>query len=136
MDLCVGTDLVLVAMEHCTKDGTPKLVRQCTLPLTGQGCVSYVVTELGVFRPSSDGFVVEEIAAGHTLEEIQKRQPQICGCPRTQSDKFDSTVFSRRMSSACSSFDRPCAICISCSCTFREPDSNFRSPSGVMRIIR
>ncbi len=73
MDLCVGTDLVLVAMEHCTKDGTPKLVRQCMLPLTGKGCVSFVVTELGVFRPSSDGFVVEEIAAGYTLEEIQKK---------------------------------------------------------------
>jgi 3-oxoadipate CoA-transferase, beta subunit len=64
MDLAVGAERVFVLMEHTSKNGQPKLVSQCSFPLTGQGCVTRVFTNLGVFRPSTNGFVVEELAPG------------------------------------------------------------------------
>jgi 3-oxoacid CoA-transferase B subunit len=71
MDLVAGARTVYVLTEHCTKDGTPKLVRRCTLPLTGAGECDVIVTERALFRRSAGrGFVLEEVACGHTLEEI------------------------------------------------------------------
>ncbi len=71
MDLVAGARTVYVLTEHCTKEGAPKLVRRCTLPLTGAGECDVVITERGVFRRyTGRGFVLEEVAHGHTLEEI------------------------------------------------------------------
>ena len=71
MDLVAGARRVFVLTEHCTKQGAPKLVRRCTLPLTGAGEADVVVTERGLFRRHPGrGFVLEEVAVGHTLEEI------------------------------------------------------------------
>jgi 3-oxoacid CoA-transferase subunit B len=69
MDLVAGVRRVVVLMEH-TAGGKPKLLRACTLPLTGQGVVNLVVTELGVFDVTPQGFVLADIAPGVTVEEI------------------------------------------------------------------
>lgn len=73
MDLVSGAKKVIVAMEHCAKDGSSKMLKNCTLPLTGKGKVSMVVTELGVFRIGSEGFILEEIAPGVDVETIKNK---------------------------------------------------------------
>ena len=71
MDLVAGARTVYVLTEHCAKDGTPKLVARCTLPLTGAAECNVIVTERALFRRRTEGgFVLEEVARGHTLEEI------------------------------------------------------------------
>jgi 3-oxoacid CoA-transferase subunit B len=72
MDLVAGAKKVIVTMQHCAKDGTPKLLRSCRLPLTGRGVVHRVITEYAVIdvRPGV-GFVLRELAPGLTLEEVQ-----------------------------------------------------------------
>jgi 3-oxoacid CoA-transferase subunit B len=72
MDLVAGVRRVVVLMEH-TAGGKPKLLRACTLPLTGQGVVNLVVTELGVFDVTPRGFVLADIAPGVTVEEIRSK---------------------------------------------------------------
>ncbi len=69
MDLVAGVERVVVLMEH-TAAGKPKLLRRCTLPLTGAGVVDLVVTDLGVFDVTPNGFVLADIAPGVTLAEI------------------------------------------------------------------
>ena len=71
MDLAVGAKRVVVMMEHTTRDGRPKLVRECTYPLTGKGCVDLVVTDLGLFQVTDEGFFLREIAPGWTAPEIE-----------------------------------------------------------------
>lgn len=71
MDLAIGAKKVILAMEMCTKDGKPKIVKRCTFPLTGLHCVDYIVTEYGVMEVTDDGLLLTEIAPGHTPEEIQ-----------------------------------------------------------------
>ncbi len=72
MDLVAGVPRVVVLMEH-TAGGKPKLLRACTLPLTGQGVLDMVVTELGVFDVTSSGLVLVDVAPGVTLEEIRSK---------------------------------------------------------------
>ena len=72
MDMVAGTKKVIVAMEHATRAGKPKILRSCRLPLTGQGVVDMIITELGVFEIRPDGVWITEIAAGVTLEQVQK----------------------------------------------------------------
>jgi 3-oxoacid CoA-transferase subunit B len=72
MDLVAGAKRVIVAMQHSDRDGNPKLLKKCDLPLTGTQCIDLVVTELGVFGFNSQGFVLKEIAPGVTVEEVTR----------------------------------------------------------------
>ena len=71
MDLVAGAKRVFVAMEHATKDGKAKILRKCTLPLTGVECVDFIVTEMAVMEITKDGLVLRELAADTTLEAVQ-----------------------------------------------------------------
>ena len=72
MDLVAGVQKVVVLMEHCAKDGTPKIVPECSLPLTGQAVVNRIITDLGVLDVTPDGIRLVELAPEVSFEEIQK----------------------------------------------------------------
>ena len=72
MDLVSGVQKVVLLMEHCAKDGTPKIVPQCTLPLTGKAVVSRIITDLGVMDITTEGVKLVELAHDVSLEQIQK----------------------------------------------------------------
>ncbi|MDP6549642.1 MAG: 3-oxoacid CoA-transferase subunit B [Dehalococcoidia bacterium] len=71
MDLAAGARSVIVAMEHTDRQDRPKIVEECTFPLTGKECVSLIVTDLAVMQCTSKGLMLKEVAPGWTPEEVQ-----------------------------------------------------------------
>jgi 3-oxoacid CoA-transferase subunit B len=72
MDLVAGARRVIIAMEHTTKEGAPKILKKCTLPLTGMKVVNTIVTEMAYINVTPNGLVLEEVAPGLTPEDVQK----------------------------------------------------------------
>lgn len=72
MDLVAGAKRVIVAMEHTTREGQPKILHKCTLPLTGVRVIDTIVTEMAYLRVTQAGLVLEEIGPGLTVEDVQR----------------------------------------------------------------
>ncbi len=70
MDLVTGAKKVIVAMEHCDKKGNPKILKECSLPLTAKGKVSLIVTEMAVIEVTNEGLLLREISEGITLQDV------------------------------------------------------------------
>jgi len=82
MDLVAGARRVVIAMEHITKDGTPKILKKCSLPLTGMKVVDTIVTEMAFIKVTSKGLVLEEVAPGLTADDVQKAtEPKLIVSP-------------------------------------------------------
>ena len=71
MDIAACAKRIFIMLEHTTRDGKPRLLRRCTLPITAAGVMKLVVTDLGVFEPLGDAYRLIEIAPGYTVEEVQ-----------------------------------------------------------------
>jgi 3-oxoacid CoA-transferase B subunit len=71
MDIAICAQQIFLIMEHTTRDGQPRLLEKCTLPITAAGVVTLVMTDLGLFKPMGNSFKLLEIAPGFTPEEIQ-----------------------------------------------------------------
>ena len=71
MDLAACAKRVFIAMEHTTREGSPRLLKKCSLPVTAPSAVKLLATDLGLFEITPDGFILKEYAPGWTLEEIQ-----------------------------------------------------------------
>lgn len=73
MDLVAGTERVIVLTDHVSKDGAPKIVAKCDLPLTGKGVVKRIISDLAVFDVTADGLLLTQMAPGVTLEELTEK---------------------------------------------------------------
>lgn len=80
MDLAASAKRVFLMLEHRTRDGTPRLMARCSLPITARGVVTLVATDLGLFAPTGEGFAVRDLAPGVTLEEVRAAT----ACPVTE----------------------------------------------------
>ena len=80
MDLAASAKHVFLMMEHRTRDGAPRLLPRCTLPITARGVVTLVATDLGLFAPTGEGFAVRDLAPGVTLDEVRAAT----ACPVTE----------------------------------------------------
>lgn len=86
MDLVAGARSVIIAMEHATKNGSPKILKKCSLPLTAANEVDWIVTELGVMEITKQGIVLRELAPGVSVQDIQLQTeatliiPEVVGC--------------------------------------------------------
>jgi acetate CoA/acetoacetate CoA-transferase beta subunit len=94
MDLCYGTPKVIAALQHTDKDGTPKIRKGCTLPLTGKGCVKVIVTEHALFDVLPEGWVLGELFPGidvSYLRDITEAEFEVS--PNLIEMSFDSDAF-------------------------------------------
>ena len=74
MDLVAGVKRVVAVMEHTSKDGSPKILKECTLPITGKGVVNLIITELAVFEvKQGGGLVLIELQPGATVDDIRAK---------------------------------------------------------------
>jgi 3-oxoacid CoA-transferase subunit B len=82
MDLVAGARRVVVTMEHATKDGKPKILKACTLPITGRRCVAAICTDRAWIDVTSDGLLLRELAPGETFEAVQAlTEPRLAVAP-------------------------------------------------------
>ena len=82
MDLAVGAKRIIVAMEHTDRHDGPKIVKECSYPLTGRSCVSLIVTDIAVIEVTEEGLVLKEVAPGWTPEEVQElTEPKLILAP-------------------------------------------------------
>jgi 3-oxoacid CoA-transferase subunit B len=89
MDLAVGAKRVYVAMEHANKEGQPKILKKCSLPLTGLKCVHHIISDLAYIDVTSDGLVLRELAPGTTVEQVQKlTEPKLIIAPDVREMRF------------------------------------------------
>ncbi len=82
MDLAMGAKRVIITMEHTTREGKPRIVKECTYPLTAKGCVDLIVTDIAVVEVRPQGLLLKEVAPGWTAEEVQAlTEPKLAIAP-------------------------------------------------------
>ncbi len=89
MDLAVGAKRVFVTMEHVNKEGKPKILKKCSLPITGLKCVNHIVTEYALLDVTPQGLVLRELAPGVTVEQVQAiTEPKLTVAPDVREMKI------------------------------------------------